>query len=190
MNAENYSIKISNNESHVFDYSIDEGKSIHDVFECKDIPSEEFVGLSRSECLLFINKVLDPNVKPLTFVDMLDDILCQSITNIVGKFTIANRPEYSEDAIWNSSVDGWDRWRREWKHISFFKDTSEDGRRMFNISLFGRDALAGRKTVFEWGQVRWKVNFDAEEAEQFIEDQKKKETVESMEYVSDLEDQD
>lgn len=165
-------VKLDNEETYGFDYSSNEEKSIHDVFVCEEISTDKFVGLSRCECLLFINKVLDPNVQPLTFEDMLDDVLCQSITNIVGRFTVANRPEYSEDAIWNSGVDGWGRWRREWKHISFFKDTSEDGRRMFNISLFGRDGLDGGKTVFKWDQVRWKIHFDCEESRNKLEELK------------------
>ena len=172
MNDINQNVERSNEERHGFDYPINEIKSIHDVFDCKDIPGEQFVGISRLECLIFINRVLDPHVEPLTFLDMLDDILCQSIANIVGKYTVTNSSEFCEDAIWNSRIDGWDKWRSEWKHISFFGDTSEDGRRMFNISLFGRDGLDGGKSVFEWDQIRWKVHFGGEDAKRFIDDLK------------------
>ena len=159
-----------NEDDFGFDYPIDEEYSINDVFVCDKIPTDIFVGLSRCECLLFINKVLDQNLNPLTFDDMKDDILCQSITNIVGKFTVKNKSEYTEDPIFNSSVDGWDKWRCEWNLISFFSDQSEDGKRMFNISLFGRDGLDGEKSVFEWDQIRSKGQFEYEESIKKLED--------------------
>ena len=104
---------------------------------------------------------------------MKDDILCQSITNLAGEFTVANRSEYIEDAVWNIFIHGWGRWSAAWRAISFFEGASEDGMRLFNISLFGRDGLGHGKSVFERGQVRWESDLVTEEYGYYYDDIKK-----------------